>query len=359
MKKSSRRIDNLEPTRMPSSPKAIQTEEEAGVEVPRTEISRGHGRSRGRGLLLSIVGSRGTSKRITDTSGKIKGEPTVPNQRRFRREKAHRQSRSVKRSCCSSPKRVSYILSAMKWRGWSTLECHFIWLPTGTASHHTEPETTIVWKWGTKTCWIVSIVDGCLTTSTGCKLLLKEVQHVSEVRLNLISTGPLDYEGYEGSIRTNTMKFCKGSLIAAEARKINIVYLMHVRICQDEVNVAADTTGELWHKWLCHIIQKGMQRLAEDNLIPEVKNVKLEKCTDCLAGKQNRTSVQARPPIRRKALLELVHTDVCQVDMKSHVGSQYFVTFLMTTVGSCGSHQRELQLWSCTSFFIAITCDCW
>ena len=66
--------------------------------------------------------------------------------------------------------------------------------------------------------------------------------------MNLISTGPLDYEGYEGSIRTNTMKFCKGSLIAAEARKINIVYLMHVRICQDEVNVAADTTGELWHK---------------------------------------------------------------------------------------------------------------
>ena len=32
--------------------------------------------------------------------------------------------------------------------------------------------------------------------------------------------------------------------------------------------------------------------------------------------------------MRRKALLELVHTDVCQVDTKSHVGSQYFVTFI-------------------------------
>ena len=71
-----------------------------------------------------------------------------------------------------------------------------------------------------------------------------------------------------------------------------------------------------------------MQRLADDNLIPEVKNVQLEKCTDCLAGKQNRTSFRARPPMRRKAVLELVHTDVCQVDTKSHAGSQYFMTFI-------------------------------
>ena len=92
--------------------------------------------------------------------------------------------------------------------------------------------------------------------------------------------------------------------------------------------MASNIAGELWHKRLCHMSQKEMRKLAEDNLIPEVKNVQLEKCTDCLAGKQNRTSFQARPPMRRKALLELVHTDVCQVDTKSHVGSQYFVTFI-------------------------------
>ena len=71
-----------------------------------------------------------------------------------------------------------------------------------------------------------------------------------------------------------------------------------------------------------------MQRFAEDNLITEVKSVQLEKCTDCLTGKQNRTSFWSRPPMRWKALLELVHTDVCQVDTKSHAGSQYFVTFI-------------------------------
>ena len=34
-------------------------------------------------------------------------------------------------------------------------------------------------------------------------------------------------------------------------------------------------------------------------------------------------------------MLELVHTDVCQVDTKSHAGSQYFVTFI-------DDHSRKL-----------------
>ena len=172
-----------------------------------------------------------------------------------------------------------------------------------------------------RACKIVGIRDVCLTTSTGCRLLLREVCHIPEVRLNLILVGRLDDEGYEGSIRNDTMKFCNGSLIVARARKINTLYLMHDRISKEEVNVAVDTAGELWHKRLCHMSQKGMRRLADDNLIPEVKNVQLEKCTDCLAGKQNRTSFQARSRMRRTALLELVHTDVCQVDTKSHARS--------------------------------------
>ena len=86
-------------------------------------------------------------------------------------------------------------------------------------------------------------------------------------------------------------------------------------------------SGELWHKRLCHMSVKGMKRLADDNVIP-VKDVHLERCTNCLAGKQNRTSFRSRTLMRRSAPLELVHTDVCQVDTKSHARAQYFVTFI-------------------------------
>ena len=49
-------------------------------------------------------------------------------------------------------------------------------------------------------CRIVGIGNVLLTTSTGCRLLLKEVRHVPEVRLNLMLADRLDDEGYEGSI---------------------------------------------------------------------------------------------------------------------------------------------------------------
>ena len=42
-----------------------------------------------------------------------------------------------------------------------------------------------------------------------------------------------------------------------------------------------------------------------------------------------------KEPMRRNAPLELVHIDVCQVDTKSHAGSQYFVTFI-------DDHSRKL-----------------
>ena len=89
--------------------------------------------------------------------------------------------------------------------------------------------------------------------------MLRDVRHVPKlVRLNMISAGRMDDECYTGSIRNDVMKFCKGTLIVAKARKTNKLYLMHARLCRNEVNMAVDTPGELWHKRLCHMCEKGM-----------------------------------------------------------------------------------------------------
>ena len=158
--------------------------------------------------------------------------------------------------------------------------------------------------------------------------MFRDVRHIPEVRFNLILADRLHDEGYTGSIRNGVMKFCKGSLIVARARKTNTLYLMHARLCRNEVNVATDTTGELWHKRLCHMSEKGMRKLVADDLILEEKNVHLDKYAGCLVGKKNRTSFRSRPMMRRKELLKLVHTDVCFVDRKSHSSGQYFMTFV-------------------------------
>ena len=43
---------------------------------------------------------------------------------------------------------------------------------------------------------IVGIRDIFLKTNVGCKLLLKNVRHIPDIRLNLIFTGKLDDDGY-------------------------------------------------------------------------------------------------------------------------------------------------------------------
>ena len=66
--------------------------------------------------------------------------------------------------------------------------------------------------------------------------------------------------------------------------------MLHARLCRRETHVATDTTGKLWHKRLSHMSQKGMQMLAEKELLLEVRNMHMEKCIDCLAGKQNKVA---------------------------------------------------------------------
>ena len=89
---------------------------------------------------------------------------------------------------------------------------------------------------------------------------------------------------------------------------------MHARVCKSEANVAAYPSGELWHKRLGHMSEKGMCILVEQKFLPEAKGVRLEKCVDSLVGKQNKTVFHSKPPRRREVALELLHIDVYYVD---------------------------------------------
>ena len=50
-------------------------------------------------------------------------------------------------------------------------------------------------------CEIVGMKDVELETSIGCKLVLKYVRHVPEMRFSLISIGKLRDEGYHSRLR--------------------------------------------------------------------------------------------------------------------------------------------------------------
>ena len=54
-----------------------------------------------------------------------------------------------------------------------------------------------------------------LVTSTGCKLVLRNVRHVPDIRLNLLSTSVLDDEGFSSLLGERKWKLLKGGMVVA------------------------------------------------------------------------------------------------------------------------------------------------
>lgn len=177
---------------------------------------------------------------------------------------------------------------------------------------------------------VIGIGDVCLKTSNGSELLLRGVKHSPDIRLNLISVGKLDDDGFSNNFTGGEWKLLKGSLIVAHGKKFSSnLYLMQASI-SDRVNVVDNKISpDLWHRRLSHISEKGLNCLIRNNAIFGVSTAKLDKCDHCMAGKQNRVSFKSHPPHRKSSLLELIYSYVCgPLKVQSLGGASYFVTFI-------------------------------
>ncbi|VFQ68282.1 unnamed protein product [Cuscuta campestris] len=116
---------------------------------------------------------------------------------------------------------------------------------------------------------VVGIGVVVLETKTGMKLVLKNVRHAPDIRLNLISTSVLDDEGYVSTFGDGQCKLTKGSLIVARGKKCSGLYWTNASVSVDSVNaVESDSSSELWHRRLSHISEKGLDCLAKKNVLP-------------------------------------------------------------------------------------------
>jgi len=91
---------------------------------------------------------------------------------------------------------------------------------------------------------VVDIGDIWLKTNTGCKLLLKDVRHVHNTRLHLISIGTLDKEGYHNYFRDDKWKLSRNSLIVVKGKKMGL-YMSQAKVIKGEVNAIEDFSTNL------------------------------------------------------------------------------------------------------------------
>ncbi|GJR63814.1 putative RNA-directed DNA polymerase [Tanacetum coccineum] len=147
------------------------------------------------------------------------------------------------------------------------------------------------------TCHVATRKDYYSSYTPGMELVLHNVKHVPDIRLNILSIGLLDEDGYHNSSGNGLWKVTLRSLIVARGKRESKLYMTHLKISKSIVNVVDNVDmAELWHKRL---------------------------------GKETRLAFKSRSPFRLENMLDLVHSDVCgPMKTKTLGGCSYFVTFI-------------------------------
>ena len=76
----------------------------------------------------------------------------------------------------------------------------------------------------------------CIKTNVGCRLMLKDVQHVPDLRMNVFSTLDMDLAGYSNHLGNGRWKLSKSSLVIARGCACCGIYRTHVRACKKKSN---------------------------------------------------------------------------------------------------------------------------
>jgi hypothetical protein len=86
----------------------------------------------------------------------------------------------------------------------------------------------------------------CIETNTSFRLMLNDVRHVPNIRLNLLLVGKLDDIFHGSYIGDAKWKVTKGSLIVARGSKKCCLYVNKINLCNDVLTIAEnDTSAEL------------------------------------------------------------------------------------------------------------------
>ena len=85
---------------------------------------------------------------------------------------------------------------------------------------------------------IEGIGDVKIKTKLGYEMMLKDMRHISDLRLNLLSIGRLGDEGFESKFGRGLWKLTKGSLVMVSAKKSNTLYKLVAQGCGGLLNTA-------------------------------------------------------------------------------------------------------------------------
>ncbi|KAG8498267.1 hypothetical protein CXB51_007036 [Gossypium anomalum] len=170
----------------------------------------------------------------------------------------------------------------------------------------------------------VKIFDGVVRT-------LSDVQHVPELKRNLISLSTLDSKGYIYTTESGVLKISKGSFVVMKGqRKTAKLYVLQGSTVTADAAVTSSSLSDhditkFWHMRLGHMSENGMVELSKRGLLDGQGICKLNFCEYCVFGRVRFT----RGIHNTKGTLEYIHSDLWGPSrVPSRGGANYMLTFI-------------------------------
>ncbi|KAJ9535609.1 hypothetical protein OSB04_un001255 [Centaurea solstitialis] len=201
-----------------------------------------------------------------------------------------------------------------------------------------EPKTILAWGNQQLGRSIWHIDSGCSRHMTGNRFILKDFKnfeggHVAfgdnpkggKLRYNLLSVSQVCDKRY-GVFFTDTeclilapgFKIDESQILLRTPRKDNVYCLDLERIPSNQpLNClflkASHDESNLWHRRMCHMNFKNMNKLVKNNLVrglPRKEFICNDNCVACLKGKQHKSSHKSKEVNSISSPLQLIHIDL-------------------------------------------------
>ena len=82
----------------------------------------------------------------------------------------------------------------------------------------------------------MGIGDVCIETNVGSIMMLKDVRHVLDLRMNVFSILAMDRVGYCNYLGNGRWKLTKGPLVVTRGHACCGLYRTHVKTCKKKFN---------------------------------------------------------------------------------------------------------------------------
>ncbi|KAK4397017.1 Retrovirus-related Pol polyprotein from transposon TNT 1-94 [Sesamum angolense] len=155
-----------------------------------------------------------------------------------------------------------------------------------------------------------------INTKKGTRII-NDVMYIPNLRTNLFIVGQMMEKGYtlhfggdSCTIYDNKDKTLK---IAEVRMKEHRCFPIHLQYMGRTAMKAQEDQSWLWHRRLGHFNFQGLQILHQKKMMTDLPQIQAVEgaCEACLQGKQHKKPFPSGTSWRAKAVLELIHTDVC------------------------------------------------